>query len=76
VLLQVRVSKILSKRVVLLCGSVVKTCKQPQLCCNRYRHSESLDLAPGDRSEQTKEEVEIVSGTIIRGTPKTPNLSW
>jgi hypothetical protein len=29
VLLQIRASKILSKRVVLLCQSAVKTCKQP-----------------------------------------------
>jgi hypothetical protein len=61
VLLQVRVSKILIKGVLLLCRSVVKTCKQPWLCYNQPRHSGSLDLPPGDRFEQTEEVVEIDS---------------
>jgi hypothetical protein len=61
VLLQVRVSKILSKGVLLLCWSAMKTCKQSRLCCNRSRHSGSLDLSPGDRSKQIEEGVEIDS---------------
>jgi hypothetical protein len=59
VLLKVRVSKILSKVVLLLYRSVVKTCKQSWLFYNQLRHSGSLDLSHVDRSKQTKKGVEI-----------------
>jgi hypothetical protein len=78
VLLQVRVSKILSKWAVLLRWSAMKTCKQLRLCYNQSRHRGSLNLPPSGRSEQTEEGVEIdfKPGWLISTRTRNTFQAW